>query len=104
MIEEIIIDADYADDLALLTSTPNQAESLLHTLEQAARGIGLHVNVNKTEYMCLKRERAMSTLSGRPLKLIDKFTYLGSNISSTESDVDICFAKAWTAIDWVLIL
>ena len=42
-----ITDADYADDF-----TPNQAETLLHSLERAAAGIGLHVNANKTEYMC----------------------------------------------------
>ena len=47
-----ITDADYADDLALLANTPNQAETLLHSLERAAAGIGLHVNANKTEYMC----------------------------------------------------
>ena len=47
-----ITDADYADDLALLANTPNQAETLLHSLERAAAGIGLHVNAHKTEYMC----------------------------------------------------
>ena len=35
---------DYADDIAILVNTPNQAETLLHSLEQAATGIGLHVN------------------------------------------------------------
>ena len=47
-----ITDADYADDVALLANTPNQAETLLHSLERAASGIGLHVNVHKTENMC----------------------------------------------------
>ena len=49
---ETITDADYADDIAILTNTPNQAETLLHSLEWAAAGIGLHVNAHKTEYMC----------------------------------------------------
>ena len=31
-----ITDADYADDIALLANTPNQAETLLHSLERAA--------------------------------------------------------------------
>ena len=35
-----ITDADYADDIALLANTPNQAETLLHSLERAAAGIG----------------------------------------------------------------
>ena len=36
-----VIDEDYADDLVLLANTPAQAESLLHNLDWAARGIGL---------------------------------------------------------------
>ena len=43
---------DYADNIAILANTPNQAETLLHSLERAAAGIGLHVNAHKTEYMC----------------------------------------------------
>ena len=50
-----MIDADYADDLALHANEPAQAESLLHSLEQTAGGIELYVNVNKTEFMCLKQ-------------------------------------------------
>ena len=44
---ETITDADNADDEALLANTPSQAESLLHRLELAAGGIGLHVNAGK---------------------------------------------------------
>ena len=44
--------ADYADDIALLANTPTQAESLLHSPEWAAGGIGLHVNTDKTEFIC----------------------------------------------------
>ena len=41
-------------DLALLTDTLAQVESLLHHLEQAAGDIGLQVNANKTEFMYFK--------------------------------------------------
>ena len=51
-----ITDADYADDIALLANTPKQAETLLHSLERAAAGIGLHVNAHKTEYMCFNQK------------------------------------------------
>ena len=50
---QTITDTDYADDIVLLANTPTQAETLLHSLEQAAAGIGLHVNADKTEHMCL---------------------------------------------------
>ena len=78
-----ITNADYTDDIAILANTPNQAETLLHSLERAAEGIGLHVNAPKTEYMCYNQTGDISTLDGTPLKLVDKFTYLGSSVSST---------------------
>ena len=40
---QTITDADYADDIELLANTPAQAENLIHSLDQAAAGIGLHV-------------------------------------------------------------
>ena len=79
-----ITDADYADDLALLANTPNQAETLLHSLERPAAGIGLHVNAHKTEYMCYNQTGNITTLDGASLRLVDKFPYLGSSVSSTK--------------------
>ena len=99
-----ITDADYADDIALLTNTPNQAETLLHSLERSAAGIGLHVIAHKTEYMCYNQTGDISTLDGTSLKLVDKFTYLGSSVSSTEKDIDTRLTKAWTAIDRLSII
>ena len=94
-----ITDADYADDIAILANTLNQAETLLHSLERATAGIGLHVNAHKTEYICFNQTGDISTLDGTFLKLVDKFTYLGSSVSSTEKDIDTRLMKAWTAID-----
>ena len=99
-----ITDADYADDIAILANTTNQAETLLHSLERAAAGIGLHVNAHKTEYMCYNQTGDISTLEGTSLKLVDKFTYLGSSVSSTEKDIDTRLTKAWTAIDRLSII
>ncbi len=99
-----ITDADYADDIALLANTPNQAETLLHSLERAAAGIGLHVNAHKTEYMCYNQTGNITTLDGASLKIVDKFTYLGSSVSSTEKDIDPRLTKAWTAINRLSII
>ena len=99
-----ITDSDYADDLALLANTPNQAETLLHSLERAAAGIGLHVNANKTEYMCYNQTGNIATLDGASLKLVDKFTYLGSSVSSTKKDINTRLTKAWTAIHRLSII
>ena len=83
-----ITGADHADDIAILANTPAQAETLLHSLEWAAAGIGLHVNAHKMEYMCFNETGDISTLGGNSLKLVDKFTYLGSSVSSIEKDID----------------
>ena len=94
-----ITDANYADDIVLQANTPAKAETLLHSLERAAEGIGLYVNAHKTEYMCFNQTGDISTLNGSSQKLVDKFTYLGSSASSTETDIDTRLAKARTAID-----
>ena len=99
-----ITDADYADDIAILANTPDQAETLLHSLERAAASIGLYVNAHKTEYMCDNQTGDISTLKGTPLKLVDKFTYLGSNVESTEKDIETRLTKAWTAINRLSII
>ena len=83
-----ITDADYADNIAILANTLDQAETLLHSLQWAAGGIGLHVNAHKKKYMCFNQTGDISTLDGSSLKLVDKFTYLGSSVSSTEKDID----------------
>ncbi len=98
-----ITDADYADDIAILANTPDQAETLVHSLERAAAGTGLHVNAHKTEYMCFNQTGGRRK-DGTSLKLVDKFTYLGSSVSSTEKDIDTRLTEAWTAIDKLLLI
>ena len=75
-----------------------------NSLERAAAGIGLHVNAHKTEYMCFNQAGDISTLEGTSLKLVDKFTYLGSSVLSTEKDIDTQLTKAWTAVDELSII
>ena len=67
-----ITDADYADDLALLANTPNQAETLLHSLERAAAALASISSAHKTEYMCYQpngqhyhSRRSLSEASGQ---------------------------------------
>ena len=88
----------------LLANTTAQAESLLHILEWATGGIGRHVNADKTEYMCLNETGGISTLNGGSLKLVYKFTYLGSSISSAENDINTWLTKAWTAINRLSVI
>ena len=41
----------------------------------------------------------MLRVNDKPLNLVDEFTYIGSNISSAESNAAICIGQAWYDID-----
>ena len=92
-----ITDTYYADDIAILANPSTLAETLLHSLERAAADISLHVNAHKREYMCFNQTGDISTLGSSSLNLVDKFTYLGSSVSSTEKHIDMRLSKAWRA-------
>ena len=76
--------ADCADDLALIKNPRAQAEFLDHSLMKTLEVIDLLVNENKTEYLYLKPSKRQG----------DWFTYIGSNISSTEININVCLLKA----------
>ena len=75
------MDTDY---IVLLANTPTQAESLQHSLELA----------DKTGSMYFNQKGNISTLNGGSLELVDKFTYLGNSVSSTENNINVGLAKA----------
>ena len=62
------------------------------------------MNADKTEYMCFNKEGDISTLNSGSLELEDKFTYLGSSVSSTKNDINMRLAKARIAIDRLSIV
>ena len=56
------------------------------------------LNSSKYFYVSLTIQLNIRYL-GTPLKLVDKFTYLGSSVESTEKDIETRLTKAWTAIN-----
>ena len=97
----MITDTDYTDDIELLANIPTQAESLLHSLEQAAGGLDLHVDSDKTGLCVLIKEATSPHLME---DLWNLFTYLGSNISTTENDINTLLVKAWTSISRLSVI
>ena len=59
------------------------------------------MNADKTEFRCLGD---ISTINGGSVKLVDNFIYLGSNISSTEKDINTRVAKISSAIDKLSVI
>ena len=99
-----ITDADYADDIALISSTIVGATRLLLALEQAAAEVGLKINSKKTDYIPINCQGRIQSLSGQHLKFVENLTYLGSAISSSENEIRIRIGKAWTALKGLSVI
>ena len=54
--------------------------------------------------MCFNQTGVISTLGGSSLEFVDRFTYLGSSVSSTEADIDTQLTQAWKAIDKLTVI
>ncbi len=53
--------------------------------------------------MCFNQTGDISTLEGTSLKFADKFTYIGSSVSSSEKDIDTRLTKVWAAAVSILL-
>ena len=61
-----------------------------------------YVNSDEINFMCFNQGGAISSLNGKPLKLVDQ--YVGSYISSPESDVNTRIGKILSAIDRLMTI
>ena len=96
---QTITDADYADDIALLTNTPAQAGVPAAESGEGSRWHWSPCELSQNRVHVCDQKGDISTLNGDFLKLLNKFTYPGSCISSTEKDINMSIAKAWTSFD-----
>ena len=91
-------DLDFADDLAVLSSTHVHLQEKTNRLNMFAIQTGLNINTNKTQVMCINATPgAPITVSGQNLDYVDEFTYLGSLISkenATQKDIRARLGKA----------
>ena len=98
-----LTDADFADDIALISNSVENAQTLLNSLESAANCVGLYLNESKTEYMSYIKSNddidnmIIKTVSGYILKRVDDYKYLGSFASSSEKDFNTRKGMAWSA-------
>ena len=95
-------DADFADDLALLSNTIDEAQKMLTSLEEAAGAVGLIMNESKTKYMSInlaseEQHATLTSSSGNTIEKVDDFVYLGSWVGSSEHDFTVRKAKAWAS-------
>ena len=84
---------------------PAAARSKLCSSVSAWLGVFASIAMSSATYLSLISLLLRRAQSDRtPLKLVDKFTYLGSSVLSTEKDIDTRLTKAWTAINRLSII
>ena len=74
--KEVVNDLNFADDIARLENSFEQAQAQLNTVAEEAMKIGLVINTQKRDFM--------TNTSCK--KLVADYTYLGSKMASSESD------------------
>ena len=98
---KMVTDLDFADDIALLSDTVEQACTLLLVVEKECKNIGLGLNAKKTKVMPINikaNEVNVKTMDGTQLDVVDDFKYLGSWVASTEHDIKVRRAQAWKVL------
>ena len=77
-------DLDYADDIALLSSTHSQLQCKTARVHTLAKYVGLNINTRKTQVMKLNPKNSNPVLIGNEeIEEVENFTYLGSKVSKT---------------------
>ena len=96
---ETVTDADFADDIALLSNMIIQAQELLSRLEDSAESVGLYMNSKKTKAIVYNQDTSTPLISkaGDAIEIVPDFVYLGAWVDSSERDIKIRKAKAWSA-------
>jgi exonuclease III len=89
----------YADDIALIAKDPAAGQTLVDKLSASAAKIGLLINQAKTEYMVFPKNLPHDPIkiSGKSLKLVSTFTYLGVEASDSRAALVARKNKAWAA-------
>ena len=94
-------DLDFADDIALVSHNHSQMQDKTSTVNQLSGSIGLRIHPGKSKMLKIKTEDIQAiTVGGKPLEVVENFTYLGSVIDhsgGTAADVSSRVAQARTA-------
>ena len=94
-------DLAYADDICLLADDLEDLRTLTEAVVCEAGKVGLKVNTRKTEIMKVRtNDNSQVTIGNEPLQEVDKFVYLGCQISKDgdiRNEIGIRIGKAGAA-------
>ena len=74
---EQLDDADFADDLCLMSYRHRDAEEKIERVASMGEKIGLKINEDKTKSMMINKNRRLMNLRGYDIKCVERFQYLG---------------------------
>ena len=74
-------DLDFADDVALLSSTKQHIQNKTTRMNNEARRVGLKINKEKTKVMSINaKSQEKITVDGQDISEVETFNYLGATI------------------------
>ena len=78
-------DLDFAEDIALISSTKQQIQNKTTKLEEEARRAGLKVNIEKTKTIRINaRNQDKTGVNEIDIEEVDEFIYLGAKVCKEE--------------------
>ena len=74
---ETLTDLRFADDVALLTKTPQQMESQMNTLNNISKTVGLKMHKGKTKFMINYPNQDSLYIENEEIEKVEHYKYLG---------------------------
>ena len=99
----------FADDIALVSTSPAGLQNQINNLDKASEGIGLTVNLDKTKVMIFRKGGHISSVEkwlyrGREVEIVNSYKYLGFTFTTKLSYNTACEDLARKAKSKVLDL
>ncbi|GAA56585.1 forkhead box protein L1 [Clonorchis sinensis] len=100
--DENVVDLEYADDIVVIFEQEEKAQGFLDELTKVIPSFGMHFAPKKCKVMLLDMQSLNTplTIQGEVLEVVERFTYLGSCVSSDCSvtdEVSARMCKVWFA-------
>ena len=73
---ETLTDLRFADDVALLTKTPQQMESQMNTLNNISKTVGRKMHKGKTKFMINYSNQDSLCIENKEIKKVEHYKYL----------------------------
>ena len=95
---ETLTDLRFADDVALLTKTPQQMESQMNTLNNISKTVGLKMHKGKTKFMINYPNQDSLCIENEEIEKVEHYKYLGQTTylkETTKEEIKCRIRTGW---------